>query len=542
MTNLTLLQLCIWLSHKHGDPLDGLRQELLLRALEGYKLKDIQIDGYSHSYVKRVIAPDLWKRLGRYCNQRVGIRSLQLALTTKYEQLSEQEKAAVDKIVPNGMAATTESQVPAPTPPQYQGIPRNKNHFYNQESTLRTLGQRLQQRDISLIFVLGGGGLGKTTLVSEVLRHHPPLQENTLWCNLSDRLMFDHNWALIQQEWALAEHPDGAIAQLQDHLQQQPKILVFDHWELLFATACLSGNYQPQHVMYVEFLEAIAHQSLAGTVVVISREHSPAIEALAMDNPRVTLITVEGLSNLVAQQILQEYNLQDPELWADLVETYRGNPLKLRLIATGIQEWYGGSVAQFQNQETIIGGNTLRDILYNLTCRISNSEQEVLYWLMLWGKSITLEQLQANFHVEMPFASEVWDAVRSLDRRFLLEKKENHRPYFGLQPSIQRYLAQEFTRECCQEIIQAIANLPQTHFNHLKHFPLMPQGADPNILTSPVICPILKGLQNRYRDFSQIQANLRRLAQNTPPANSLQHDYRQTNLTLLYETLTTYFL
>lgn len=117
MTNLTLLQLCIWLSHKHGDPLDGLRQELLLRALEGYKLKDIQIDGYSHSYVKRVIAPDLWKRLGRYCNQRVGIRSLQLALTTKYEQLSEQEKAAVDKIVPNGMAATTESQVPAPTPP-----------------------------------------------------------------------------------------------------------------------------------------------------------------------------------------------------------------------------------------------------------------------------------------------------------------------------------------------------------------------------------------------------------------------------------------
>lgn len=199
-------------------------------------------------------------------------------------------------------------------------------------------------------------------------------------------------------------------------------------------------------------------------------------------------------------------------------------------------------MAQFQNQETIIGGNTLRDILYNLTCRISNSEQEVLYWLMLWGKSITLEQLQANFHVEMPFASEVWDAVRSLDRRFLLEKKENHRPYFGLQPSIQRYLAQEFTRECCQEIIQAIATLPQTHFNHLKHFPLMPQGADPNILTSPVICPILKGLQNRYRDFSQIQANLRRLAQNTPPANSLQHDYRQTNLTLLYETLTTYFL
>ncbi|MBV5259755.1 hypothetical protein FLX56_15165 [Synechococcus moorigangaii CMS01] len=542
MTNLTLLKLCIWLSYKHGEPLDGLRQELLLRALEGYKLKDIQIDGYSHSYVKRVIAPDLWKQLARYCHQRVGIRSLQLALTTRYEQLSEAEKAAVEKISPNGMIVP-EQDHPVPKPPlHYQGIPNNKHTFYNQESTLRTLAQKLQARDTSLIFVLGGGGLGKTTLVSEVLRRHSPLEERTLWCNLGDRLAFADNWALIQQQWHLEADETGAIAHLQTHLQQHPHILVFDHWELLFASDCFSGHYQPQHEIYVEFLEAIAHTSLAGTVVVISRESSRSIETLAQDNPKVVTLTVEGLSNLVAQQILQEYNLQDQELWLDFVETYRGNPLKLRLLAAAILEWYGGSVAQFQNQETIIGGNTLRSILYSLTCRIANSEQEVLYWLMLWGKSITLEQLQTHYHLEMPFASEVWDAVRSLERRFLLEKKSNRHPHFGLQPSIQRFLAQEFTRACCQELTQAIANGPDSDFYHLKYYPLLPIGSESNVITSPVICPILRCLQQHYRDLTRLQTDLHRLTQTVTSRSALRDDYTQANLHLLYDTFEMYFL
>lgn len=542
MTNLTLLKLSIWLSYKHGTPLDGLRQELLLRALEGHKLKDIQVDGYSPSYIKRVIAPDLWKRIGRYCNQRVGIRSLSLALTTKYEQLSEAEKAAVEKILPNGMVAADKRQALTPGALRYRGIPKNKHAFYNQESLALTLTQWLQQGEKSLIFVLGGGGIGKTTLVSEVLRSHPILSPKTLWCNISERLTFADNFALIQQQWQLGDGNAGAIAQLQTYLKKQSQILVFDHWELLFARACLSGNYQPQHEIYLEFLEAIAKEPMAGTVVVISREHSPSLEALAAENPRVASLIVSGLSNLFAQQILQEYQLQDAELWADFVETYRGNPLKLRLIASGIQEWYGGSIAQFQNQETVIGGNTLRDILYNLTCHISNSEQEVLYWLMLWGKSITLEQLQSNYHLEMPFASEVWDAVRSLDRRFLLEKKDNQRPHFGLQPSIQRFLVQEFTRECCREITQAIANFPTLKFEYLKHYPLIPQGADPNIITSPVICPILKGIETYYRDPNQVEAHLKHLAQAVVPTISLRHDYSQSNLTLLYDTFVTYFL
>ncbi|MEB3226435.1 MAG: NB-ARC domain-containing protein [Synechococcus sp.] len=542
MTNLTLLKFCIWLSHQHGEPMDGLRQEVLLRALEGYKLKDIEVDGYSPGYVKRVIAPDLWKRIGRYCNQRVGIRSLQLALTMGYEKLSDAEKAVVEEITPNGFLNPELEPAPEIVIQAYRGIPKNKHLFYNHESTIRNLAQKLRDQDISLVFVLGGGGLGKTTLVSEVLRGHEDLQEKALWCNLSDQLSFAANFTLIQEQWGLGENTDGAIAHLRDYLKRHHRILVFDHWEQLFASDCFSGNYQPRYEVYVEFLEAIATESLAGAVVVISQESSPSIEALAQDNPHVATITLEGLSNLVAQQILQEYNLRNPELWEAFVDTYRGNPLKLRLIAAGIQEWYGGSVAQFQNQETVIGGNTLRNILYSFTCRISNPEQEVLYWLMLWGQPITLEQLQSNYHHAISFASEVWDAVRSLERRFLLEKRAHSEPHFGLQPSIQRFLAQEFTRHCCQEITQAIANFPTMEFHLLQDYPLIPRGANPHVLTSPVIFPILRGLQSHYRDWTEIPDHLRRLAENIEPRSSIRYDYSQDNLHLLQETLETYFL
>lgn len=548
MTNLQLLQLCIWLCQEQEEPLNVLRQELLLRALEGERLKDIQINGFSSHYIRRVVAPNLWKLLSRSCGQKVTIHYLNLVLTKKYYELSPQEQKAIAEIMPQVVVVEQEidgqkKNLNQTITTDHSEIPINQDKFYNQDQAIAQLTTLLKQNQQTLIFVLGNGGIGKTALVSQALGRDVELRAKTLWCNLSDRLNFQENFEFIQEQWELS--PSTAVAdpasecadmeKLVQHLQQHSKILVIDHWELLFTEEDFSGKYQPQHRIYADFLEKIARQTVKGTVIIISREVAPSMELLSNNLATVCTLTVPELSDKDAKKILKEYDLQDEHLWSEFVQTYRGNPLSIRLLCTSIKEWYGGSIAKFKQQNTVIGGDTLREILRELICRINPLEQEILYWLMLWGQPITLEELQLYYQREIPFTSQLWDVVRSLERRFLLEKSllENP-PLLTLQPSIQRYLLQEFTQGCGEEILQAIAaGYDPKEFNLLKHYQLALQLKTEAIATSTVIQAIIRYLQTRLRSSQQTEFHLLQLHQAAVQLTQEEYDYSLENLDVL---------
>lgn len=544
MTNTTLLKLCIWLCQQSGTPIEALQQRILVEALKGTLLMNIAIEGFSHHYIARVVAPNLWRLLGDCCNQRVGIRRLNMVLTQAYQRLTPEEKAAVEQVQIlvschdlDGDRRQKKS-LNDPAPKQID-IPESVLGFYNQEGFIQGVAATLQAKEHSLIFIYGGGGIGKTAGVSNLFQRSPQLSEPVLWCNLSDEAGFQENFEFICEQWNVDDRGGEAIAILQNHLQTTPGILIFDHWELLFEANTLSGEYQSQHQDYGDLLAKLAQTRTKGTVIVITREVAPEMKILTADFPTVTSFTVQPLSDVFAQKILAEYNLKNPELWLNFVQTYRGNPLNLRLICNAIKEWYGGSIETFQQQNTVIGGDTLRDILRELIRPVTSLEHKILYWLMLWGQPIALEDLQKKFTQEVIFSSQVWDAIRSLERRFLIEKNDQETPaLIVLQPSIHRYLTQNFVQGACEEICSAIA----AHYNLdglqlLREFRLL--GNKKTCIETPsgIVPLVLKSLLQKIPDRQRLEQHLAQLQQAADDLPDTTNNHCVHNLDLLHHCL-----
>ncbi|NJN72662.1 MAG: hypothetical protein HC799_07545 [Limnothrix sp. RL_2_0] len=546
MTNTTLLKLCIWLCQKCETPIDALRQQILVEALKGVKLKNIRIEGFSHRYIAQIVAPNLWKLLGKCCNQKVTIRRLHMVLNQVYQRLTPDEKIAVEQVeilVPHGdldddfdpkkrLSDISPSQITQ----NHNNIPESALAFYNQNQFTQDLAATLQAKQHSLIFIYGGGGMGKTAGVSQMFQRSPQLLDSVLWCNLSDEAGFQENFEFICDQWDIADNDGEAIATLRNHLQKNPRILVFDHWELLFEANTLSGVYQPQYQDYGALLQQLAQARTKGTVIIITREISPFMEASTAAYPVVTSLTVPPLDNVAARKILAEYELQHPELWPEFLQTYQGNPLNLRLICNAIKHWYGGSMETFQQQNTVIGGDTLREILQELIRPTNSLERKILNWLMLWGQPITLEDLQQQFIHEVVFPSEVWDEIRSLERRFLIEKNDRETPcLIVLQPSIHRYLTQRFVQECSEEICQAIAaNYTLDNLHLLRDFQLSGKKKSCLETSSDIVSLVLKTLLQRIPDRQRLKQHLAQLKQAAVALPSTAKNHYLYNLDLLH--------
>jgi hypothetical protein len=351
--------------------------------------------------------------------------------------------------------------------------------------------------------------------------------------------------ARIHGHWQFPIAAGGAIASLGQYLRKHPVVLVFDQWEVLFAEGELSGTYQSQHSNYKCLLEELTQYPLAGQVLVITREIAPSMEKLSVEDELVVNVQIPELDDDAAKKILREYDLQDPSLWLDFVQTYKGNPLKLRLLCNDIREWHGGSIQAFKQQNTIIGGETLREILRELMTPITGLERKILNWLMLWGKPITLPQLQAFFAGEVTFSTEVWDVTRSLERRFLLDKSASaDLPLLMLQPSIHRYLMQEFVQACCGELGRAIAaGYDPTQLHLLRDYQLVMQDATAADLTNddaiaPVVLAILKGLCRENGGGDRLGVHLEQLNLATQANPELCQLHGAANVMVLCDTAT----
>lgn len=530
MTQLTLLKLCIWLFEKSGQKLEGLKQEVLVEAIQGKKLKDITVPGFSANYIGRVIAPQLWRELSIFCGQRVGIRRLPMVLLQKYERLNPEERAEVEAIAPQiapdkVIEQMHYSSLGTVTLDSFHGsIPKSNTPFYGRASMSTPLKSALQTKKSSLIFVKGRGGSGKTTLVSQVLMKSVQPGQSVFWCDLGDNQRFVDNLEQISAAWDLSVTLSGvsseseAIAELCDslcdYLTDHPCVLVFDHWELLFAEGRFSGEYQVQHQAYAQLLEQISRKPRAGVVVVVTGEFAPSMEQAIATAPKwVKEVQIQDLPPACATKILEEYQLGDRPLWDNFIATYRGNPLKLRLLCAEIQGWYGGSIQLFRQQNTIIGGDTLREILRTFIQRVDDLEREILHRLMLCPYPLTLPQLQEQYKDHVAFSSQVWDAVRSLERRFLLEKDpEEAPPLLSLQPSIKRYLTQEFVKGCQGAITQAIAHgYDPKGLSLLNIYDLSCQTIDPLTGDTCIIPSIIKGLLQKNPDRHRLQEHLTQL-------------------------------
>ncbi|MEG4456061.1 NB-ARC domain-containing protein [Microcoleus sp. N9_A1] len=447
-----------------GKHLDSLQKAILRGAWDNQKYKEIAQEHHrSEKYVKEV-GFKLWKIISsalddqQLCkaNFRAKLENLQAsnivslvgngcihignisAENVHSPEVSQPEPQDKDKF--NEKTSNSEPKVhldlgDAPEP----------NLFYNRTSELTTLKEWILENHTRLIAILGLSGIGKTALTLQLIPQIQHEFDRIIWRSLrdapplaslqTDLIQFCRGGAPVPAPYPEERATTGGLPLL-EYLRSHRCLLILDDIQTIFSSQQLAGNYQPGYENYGAFFKQIAESSHNSCLILLSWEKPREIAAVEGENRPCKSLQLNGLGP-EAQEIFREKGLAEPEKWSELIDLYRGNPLWLNIIATLIQDLFGGSVSEFLSYDTLFLGD-LESLLQQQCDRLTASEQQVISWLASAIEPADISKKPDNLQLSPP---ELLKVMQSLGRRSLVETvKQNGRSHFTIEPAIREYI------------------------------------------------------------------------------------------------------
>lgn len=406
--------------------------------------------------------------------------------------------------------------------------------FYGRTQELQQLEQWMLTDRPKAIAITGLAGIGKTALALALAdRVQANLQANfqgMIWRSLQAAPSLEQtlNRLLSSVEQPPVQSVAQGIAQFVAVLQQHPYLIILDSWDAILSS---QENVEAYNVLLQKLLSS-RHQSC---IVITSREIPAAIE---MNTPAGRILSLKGLHRAAALELVQTQGLSGQELGLTmLIQLYGGNPLALKLVVPLVQSLFGGRVAAFLRQNTLIVGDRLQSVLKQQVQHLSDLEQDLLYWLAIWQEPIAFSRLQSHlFPVAEP--ATVLVGLANLDRRSLLEKSfSSEEPCFTLQPLVMKVVGDQLVEQAVGEIQQLMQTQDIADLHRLKTHWLLRPGTD-DLAGDRILRQIkqqLEQLHDKTYDtlMAQLYPLLRQLQDQPPRAIG----YARCNLAALWQFL-----
>jgi len=542
---------------KTGRHLSQVETILLQGACQGKTYEEMaQNCQYSLTYLKQAAGPKLWKLLSEVLGEEVSKTNFRAILERQWrfsfltaERKAKRSRTPQMQEVQSPQEFIQSSLESNDYPRRYGnanicqsqdwGEAPDVSIFYGRTKELATLKQWIVKERCRLVALVGMGGIGKTTLsvrcakqiqdefeyiVWRSLRHAPPLPEI-----LVDLIQPLSN----QQTNYLPADVDDRVSLLIDYLHRHRCLLVLDSVETILRPGELAGYYRKEHEGYRGLLRRVVETPHQSCLVLTSREKPGEIAALSGKSLPVRSLQLAGLQE-EAREIFKEKSLFEWGKWEELIQLYRGNPLALKIVATTIQELFGGNVNEFLKQNTIVFGD-IRDILDEQFERLSALEMEILYWLAIECKPISLPKLRADF-LSPVSPSELIEALESLRRRSLIERSATDVAELLVlqQPVVTEYVTNQFIKLVCEEIREVLKTQKLDRIELLRNHALVnTQEQDESVKELQVrfiLTPIKSRLCTIFRDERLIEEQLTKVLSTLQGKSPLAVGYAQENV------------
>ncbi|MEG4814584.1 NB-ARC domain-containing protein [Microcoleus sp. K5-D4] len=451
---------------KTGEHLEDLQEAILGGVWEGQKYSQIAEASHCSEGHVRNVASKLWKRLSNVLDEEVTPSNLRSTLerrqlfiissnsgndffignvnVCKDSQSSEYPEKRSPS-TPTSDTSQPQTRLDLADAPHISSLcdSPDGDSFASRTSELATLEKSIVQDKCNLAAILGISGIGKTALslhliqkiqhnfeyvIWRSLRHSPPLE--TTLKNLLEFL-------LNKPEIELPSSIPDRLSLLMEYLRKTPCLIILDDVQTILSSGKLAGNYRPECENYSILFRQIGETTHNSCLILNSWEPPREITALKGENSQVRSLQLKGIGTAAAE-IFRQKTLLNPETWENLINTYRGNPLWLKIVATTIQEIFRGRVAEFLKYDMLFLGEELAANLHPQINRLSELEKNLISRLSREANSVSIEQLLQDADLS---PSELFNGLQSLGRRSLVEIEEmENETLFSVCPVVRQYV------------------------------------------------------------------------------------------------------
>jgi len=373
----------------------------------------------------------------------------------------------------------------------------NIQTFYGRTEELAKLEQWIVRDRCHLLAICGMGGIGKTALAVKLVENMQSQFDCFIWRSLRGAQPTAQLIADLLQFLNSSQQNGCGISDLLEVLRQKRCLIVLDDFEATLQDGELVGVYRQGCEAHAELLQRVGSERHQSSLILIGREQPKEISMHQGEDQPIRYYKVNGLQRQGAFELLRARGFTGSENGLEaLVQQYRGNPSALRIVAGTIQELFNGNVSEFHKQTALALGDVLRTLLYQQFESLSKPEKDVLYWLAIKHRPVSLSTLRSEMNLQTS-GSELINALESLRWRSLIEKvSEQDEVMFLLEPVVMKYVNRQFVDEVSKEII-AIASQQNLKSINLLQSHVLVEDRAPDSIRAMQIRLVLKPVKDK---------------------------------------------
>nr|WP_256376173.1 NB-ARC domain-containing protein [Dolichospermum sp. UHCC 0259] len=280
-----------------------------------------------------------------------------------------------------------------------------------------------------LVGLFGMGGVGKTTLATQIAQQIQNQFDYVFWRSLPTVISFD-------------EMMIDMLAFISNHQESKPKINRVIHYlrtcRCLIILDNLETVLKTLDIQYSNFIKIIAETNHQSCLIFTSRIQPGEITAMENWSSSVRCLRLLGSSE-IAFSLLQSKPLlgTEPQKY-ELCDLYAHNPLKIKIVVNTIINLFNSDIKKFLAENTLLVNNHINILLEQQVNCLSELEQQIMYYLAINSELTTITDLKNR----LPDISRChfWQAIENLDSRSLIEQKAGE---YTLQPVVREYVREQ---------------------------------------------------------------------------------------------------